>query len=89
LPGFICPALLSLLLACEFHLCEKCAEFESRIVSLRRLTKSLTDPGTINAAKTMIKEMEADRLQVHSVVDHEFEPELPIQSVSWPAQKVA
>jgi hypothetical protein len=52
-------------------MCEKCAELDRKIVHLRRLVENLTDPGTINAAKNMIKEMEAEKAQHHLLVDHE------------------
>jgi hypothetical protein len=54
-------------------MCEKYAELERKIVHLRRMVEQLTDPGTVNAARNMIREMEAEKAELQSqanMVDH-------------------
>jgi len=54
-------------------MCEICAELDRKIVHLRRMVEQFTDPGTINAAEIMIKEIEAEKAQHHPrthMVDH-------------------
>jgi hypothetical protein len=56
-------------------MCEKCAELDRKIVHLRRMVEQLADPRTINAAKNMIKEMEAEKAQHRSRADMVDHPE--------------
>jgi hypothetical protein len=47
-------------------MCEKCTELDRRIQHLKRMVEQLADQQTIAAASGMIKEMEDQKVRLHT-----------------------
>ena len=50
---------------CGIAMCEKCVELDEKIERYRRITLSIVDPVTIDRAKELIADMEAQKIALH------------------------
>ena len=49
----------------DWEMCDRCIEIDATLERYRRLSNGLTDQPTLDALKTLTKQLEAEKVQLH------------------------